>query len=170
MVNIIVLHRNPFVTIFVYNPRYVPSRVTSHHHWIMLIIVMIAPVASRLLSFWWNHLIRPINVTITPMAPVSGHSVEWMILVYWHQLSKTSKYLNALTLNTLLFADDQFIISDTEDNLQKTVYLLYNKSKDKDNNNNNRKYVSNIPGSHEVRELQKTAILGTAHILRKVLT
>ena len=32
-----------------------------------------------------------------------------------------------------------------------------------------RKYVSNIPGSHEVRELQKTAILGTAHILRQVL-
>ena len=33
-----------------------------------------------------------------------------------------------------------------------------------------RKYMSNIPGNHEVRELQKTAILGTAHILRKVLT
>ena len=33
-----------------------------------------------------------------------------------------------------------------------------------------RKYVGNIPGSHEVRELQKTAILGTAQILRKVLT
>ena len=31
-------------------------------------------------------------------------------------------------------------------------------------------YVSNIPGNHEVKELQKTAILGTAHILRKVLT
>ena len=30
-----------------------------------------------------------------------------------------------------------------------------------------RKYVDNIPGHHEVRELQKTAILGTAHILRK---
>jgi hypothetical protein len=27
-----------------------------------------------------------------------------------------------------------------------------------------RKYVSNIPGKHEVKELQKTAILGTAHI------
>jgi len=26
-----------------------------------------------------------------------------------------------------------------------------------------------IPGKHEVKELQKTAILGTAHILRKVL-
>jgi hypothetical protein len=33
-----------------------------------------------------------------------------------------------------------------------------------------RKYVSNIPENHEVKELQKTAILGTAHILRKVLT
>ena len=32
-----------------------------------------------------------------------------------------------------------------------------------------RKYVSNIPGKHEVKELQKTSILGTAHILRKVL-
>jgi len=32
-----------------------------------------------------------------------------------------------------------------------------------------RKYVSNIPGKREVKELQKTAILSTAHILRKVL-
>ena len=33
-----------------------------------------------------------------------------------------------------------------------------------------RKYVSDIPGNHDVKELQKTAILGTTHILRKVLT
>jgi translation elongation factor EF-Ts len=32
-----------------------------------------------------------------------------------------------------------------------------------------KKNVSNIPENHEVKELQKTAILGTAHILRKVL-
>ena len=32
-----------------------------------------------------------------------------------------------------------------------------------------RKYVSNIPGKHEVKEQQKTATLGTAHKLRKVL-
>jgi hypothetical protein len=31
-----------------------------------------------------------------------------------------------------------------------------------------RKYVSTITGNHDVRELQKTAILGTAHILWKV--
>jgi hypothetical protein len=53
---------------------------------------------------------------------------------------------------------------------------------DNDNNNNNkigatgtisksfRKYVSSIPGNHEVRELEKTDVLGTAHILRKVQT
>jgi hypothetical protein len=33
-----------------------------------------------------------------------------------------------------------------------------------------RKYVSNIPGNHEVKELQKTAILGTPYTLLKVLT
>jgi len=32
-----------------------------------------------------------------------------------------------------------------------------------------RKYISNIAGKHEVKELQKTAILGTAHTLRKVI-
>ena len=32
-----------------------------------------------------------------------------------------------------------------------------------------RKYVSNVPGNHEVKKVQKTAILGTANILRKVL-
>ena len=32
-----------------------------------------------------------------------------------------------------------------------------------------RKYLSNITGKHEIEELQKTAILGTAHILRNVL-
>jgi len=30
-------------------------------------------------------------------------------------------------------------------------------------------YMSNIPGKHEIKELQKTVILGTGHILRKVL-
>jgi hypothetical protein len=35
--------------------------------------------------------------------------------------------------------------------------------------NSCRKYVSTLPGNHEVRELQKTAILGTSHIRQKVL-
>jgi hypothetical protein len=33
-----------------------------------------------------------------------------------------------------------------------------------------RKYVKSIAGNLEARELQKTAILGTAHIFRNVLT
>jgi len=33
-----------------------------------------------------------------------------------------------------------------------------------------RKYVSDIPGNHDVKDIEKTALLGTAHILRKVLT
>jgi hypothetical protein len=33
-----------------------------------------------------------------------------------------------------------------------------------------RKYAGNIPGNHEVKELQKTAVMGTAHMLRQVLT
>jgi len=32
-----------------------------------------------------------------------------------------------------------------------------------------RQYLSNVPGKHEIKELQKTAILCTAHILREVL-
>jgi hypothetical protein len=33
-----------------------------------------------------------------------------------------------------------------------------------------RKFMNNIPGNHDFKELQKTTILGTAHMLRKVLT
>jgi hypothetical protein len=32
-----------------------------------------------------------------------------------------------------------------------------------------RKYLSSITGNYEVKELQKTAIMGTGHILQKVL-
>jgi hypothetical protein len=32
-----------------------------------------------------------------------------------------------------------------------------------------RKYLSSIPGKHKVTELQKTAIMGTAYVHRKVL-
>jgi hypothetical protein len=42
---------------------------------------------------------------------------------------------------------------------------LFDGDEDDDNNNNNNNVIS---GNHEVKELQKTVILGTAHILRKV--
>ena len=52
------------------------------------------------------------------------------IIRIWLQKLRTSKYFKELIFNTLLFADDQFIISDTEDNLQKAVYVLYSISKE----------------------------------------
>ena len=60
-----------------------------------------------------------------PLSPV-------LLNLYLDEVTRTwlmSKCFNELICNTLLFADDQFIISDTEDNFQKAVYLLYNKSK-----------------------------------------
>ena len=74
-INRIIPHRMPFVTIFVCNPWYVPTRVTSRHHWIMVSAVIIAPIPSKLSSYWWNHLISPIRVTIAPIAPVSAHGL-----------------------------------------------------------------------------------------------
>jgi hypothetical protein len=30
-------------------------------------------------------------------------------------------------------------------------------------------YLSSVPGKHDIKELQRTAVLGTAHTLREVL-
>ena len=32
-----------------------------------------------------------------------------------------------------------------------------------------REYLSNMPGKHEIKEIQKTALLGSAHIVQRVL-
>ena len=37
------------------------------------------------------------------------------------------------------------------------------------NSKSTRQYLSNVPEKHEIKELQKIATFGTAHILRKVL-
>ena len=39
-------------------------------------------------------------------------------------------FLYYVYLNTLLFADDQVIIQDSEDKLQKSIYILNQMSKD----------------------------------------
>jgi len=47
------------------------------------------------------------------------------VIRIWLQKLTTSKYFKELIFNTLLFADDQFIISDTEDNLhKKSIYYI----------------------------------------------
>ena len=65
-----------------------------------------------------------------PLSPVLFNLYLDEVIRIWLQKLKTSKYFKELIFNTLLFVADQFIISDTEDNLQKAVYLLYNISKE----------------------------------------
>jgi hypothetical protein len=40
---------------------------------------------------------------------------------------------------------------------------------DDDDDDKFRKYLSNVTGKHEIKDLHKTTTLGTAHTLRKVL-
>jgi len=65
-----------------------------------------------------------------PLSPVLLNLYLDEVIRIWLKELKTSKYFKELIFNTLLFADDQCIILDTEDNLQKAVYSLYNKSKE----------------------------------------
>jgi len=65
-----------------------------------------------------------------PLSPVLFNLYLDEVIRIWLQKLKTSKYFKELIFNTLLFADEQFVICDTEDNLQKAVYLLYNISKE----------------------------------------
>ena len=32
-------------------------------------------IPSNLSSYWWNHLIDAVKVTVAPIAPVSGHGL-----------------------------------------------------------------------------------------------
>jgi len=70
----------------------------------------------------------------------------------------------------------------TRDNNNNNSNNNHNNNSNNNNNNNNNnnkvtgtvskplgQYLSNITGKHEIKEIHKTAILGTAHILRKVL-
>jgi len=65
-----------------------------------------------------------------PLSPVLFNLYLDEVIRTWLTKLKTSKYFKELFFNTLLFAGDQFIISDTEDNLQQAVYLLHRISKE----------------------------------------
>jgi len=65
-----------------------------------------------------------------PLSPVLFNLYLDEYIRIWLQKPKNYKYFKELIFKTLLFADDQFIISDTEEILQKAVYLLYNISKE----------------------------------------
>ena len=88
---------------------------------------------SRNLTYWvffdytciWVRKLD--SDSLTEMKNWSGRNE---VIRTWLAKLITSKYVTELIFSTLLFADDQFIISDPEDNLQQAVYLLHKISKE----------------------------------------
>jgi hypothetical protein len=78
-INWIIPHGSPLVTIYVCSPLYVPTRVTSRHHWIIVSRVMIALIPSSMLSYWWNH-----SMTVFLCTQYDGTIFcEGLIAKYW---------------------------------------------------------------------------------------
>jgi len=91
-----------------------------------------------------------------PLSPVLFNlCLDEVIRIWLHKLT-TSKYFKELIFNTLLFADEQFVISDTEDNLQNAVYLLHNISKE---------YNSEIA----TKKTKVFGLVGTKHVRTKII-
>ena len=80
VINKIIPHRRPITTLAVCRPWYVPSRVISRHHWIMVSIVAKIPMIRRSMLNWWNHLTSPVVNIIALIDPVNGQgliSTRW---------------------------------------------------------------------------------------------
>lgn len=80
MINKIIPHFILLITFFVCNPWNVDSRITSRHHWNMVIMIIITPRFINQTSFIWNHIIVPDVNDISPIDPTIGHgllSTKW---------------------------------------------------------------------------------------------
>lgn len=80
VINRIIPHRSPIVTINVCIPCRVLSRTMSRHHWYMISLIDNSPIIRRFTENAWNHLINPIIVDIALNAPRIGHgltSTRW---------------------------------------------------------------------------------------------
>jgi hypothetical protein len=66
-----------------------------------------------------------------PLSPTLFNICMNEIIIQWNKIyNKGIRIQNNTKLNTLLYADDQIIISNSEDNLQRGVYMLNNILKD----------------------------------------
>ena len=71
-----------------------------------------------------------LEVPPPPYRTANCVKLKLVISVHRHKADTGIKLKRNTYLNTLLFADDQVIIQDSEDKLQKSVYLLNQKRKD----------------------------------------
>jgi len=80
------------------------------------------------MKFWHRSLLVEINKGVRqgcPLSPTLFNIYLDEIITKWQNQDITGiKLSKNRQLSTLLFADDQVIIADTEDNLQKAAYKL----------------------------------------------
>lgn len=66
---------------------------------------------------------------VSCLSPIFVNKYIDDLISKWKQLQEILK-ISAIDLYTILFADDQVIIANSEDDQQKTIYQLYTKAKD----------------------------------------
>jgi hypothetical protein len=87
VINRIIPHRNPVVTCDVWCPIKVLSRITSRHHWIMDIIIIISARIIGVIKCIWNHDVSPVVREKAPIDAVKGHGLSstrwngWRIII-----------------------------------------------------------------------------------------
>jgi len=87
VINKIMPQRSPVVTYEVWWPRNVLSRTTSRHHWIIDIIINNEAKYKGIITFKWNHDVRPIASINAPIDAVSGQGLSstkwkgWRIII-----------------------------------------------------------------------------------------
>ena len=82
--------RNPRAVVSVWKPTIVPSRITSRHHWNIVIIINTNPRLNKVIPCPWNHEAVPLVKNKAPKDPVKGHglySTKWNGLTIHVQLS-----------------------------------------------------------------------------------
>ena len=68
-------------------PKNVPSRITSRHHWIIVIAIIIRPKIIQFIPNPWNQATKPTVNANAPIDPVSGQGLNstkwkgWRIMV-----------------------------------------------------------------------------------------
>jgi retron-type reverse transcriptase len=61
-----------------------------------------------------------------PMSPTLCNLYFDEVVRKWQSQLKTNYFIGDITLNALLFADDQIVLADSKENLQRAVFSLNN--------------------------------------------
>jgi hypothetical protein len=65
-----------------------------------------------------------------PMSPTLFNLYFYEVVREWQSQLKTNYFIGDISLNALLFADDQIVLADSEENLQRAFFSLNNVAKE----------------------------------------